>query len=245
MRKSMFAVLALVAIAPPLAARPNQPHVAVKTADYSFSYDYPAQAAAIPPLAAWFEADRTRARAAFAKDAAEARRDAKTSGYPFNGYEMTVEWKVVTDTPRLLSLSSLHWAFTGGAHGNGGSGALVWDKARKQRLQPIALFTSPDALWSALRASYCRALDAERTKRRGEPVGKTGNVFDACPPFKDLTLLLGSTDRKSINRIGLIADAYVAGSYAEGQYDITLPVTPAVLAAVKPDYRAAFAVKAR
>ncbi|MEO0056797.1 MAG: hypothetical protein RIT17_233, partial [Pseudomonadota bacterium] len=32
------------------------------------------------------------------------------------------------------------------------------------------------------------------------------------------------------------------GSYAEGPYEVTLPVTQAVLAAVKPEYKAAFAL---
>jgi hypothetical protein len=54
-------------------------------------------------------------------------------------------------------------------------------------------------------------------------------------------VLLGSSDKQRFNRIGLIAAPYVAGSYAEGPYEITLPVTPAVLAAVKPEYKAAFA----
>jgi hypothetical protein len=32
----------------------------------------------------------------------------------------------------------------------------------------------------------------------------------------------------------------VAGSYAEGAYEVTLPVSPAVLETVKPAYAAAF-----
>jgi hypothetical protein len=55
-------------------------------------------------------------------------------------------------------------------------------------------------------------------------------------------VLLGSSNKRRFNRIGLIASPYVAGSYAEGQYEVTLPVTPKVLAAVKPEYKAAFAL---
>ena len=46
-----------------------------------------------------------------------------------------------------------------------------------------------------------------------------------------------------IDRIGLIADPYVAGSYAEGAYEVTLPVTRAIIGTVKPEYRGAFAVR--
>jgi len=38
----------------------------------------------------------------------------------------------------------------------------------------------------------------------------------------------------------LIADPYVAGPYAEGNYTVDLAVTSAVIAALKPEYRASF-----
>lgn len=66
--------------------------------------------------------------------------------------------------------------------------------------------------------------------------------MNVCPPVKDLTILLGSTNGRAIDRIGLLADPYVAGSYAEGSYEVTLPVTRAIAGAVKPAYRAAFAL---
>lgn len=210
------------------------------TADYHFAYSYPRAAAAIPALARWFESDRSASRAGIARDAAAFRREAQADKFPFRAYERIVSWKIVTDTPSLLSLSGTIYSFSGGAHGNTGSMAMVWDKTGAARLDPKALFASPAALWKAISPRYCRALDAERVRRRGEPVAP-GDIFGGCPPLKDLTLLLGSTNRRTIDRIGLIADQYVAGSYAEGAYEITLPVDAAVLAAVKPDYRTAFA----
>jgi hypothetical protein len=68
-------------------------------------------------------------------------------------------------------------------------------------------------------------------------------MFSECPPLDELVILLGSSDRQAINRIGLIAPPYVAGPYAEGSYEVTLPVTRAVLQAVKPRYRDAFATR--
>ena len=84
------------------------------------------------------------------------------------------------------------------------------------------------------------ALGAERKKRMGADFVDDG--FFPCPAIADLTLLVGSSDKRAFNRIGLIAAPYVAGSYAEGPYEVTLPVTPALLEAVKPDYRGAFAL---
>ncbi|MFW2851590.1 DUF4163 domain-containing protein [Sphingomonas sp. TX0543] len=211
------------------------------TQDYKFTYSYPAEAARIPALRGWLEADKAKLRASIATDAAEGRRAARKGGYPFNAYEAQKTWKVVTDTPRFLSLSGDVYSFTGGAHGNPGSLTLVWDKSAGRPLDPKAIFLSSAALQAAVSQPYCAKLDAERTARRGaRPAGD--DMFSQCPKVGDLTVLLGSSNRKRIDRIGLIADPYVAGPYAEGAYEVTLPVTPAVLRAVKPAYRAAFSI---
>lgn len=213
----------------------------VKTPDYTFAYDYPVEAAAIPALRKWLEADRAGTRSQTARDAAEARRDARGATYPFHAWETQKTWKVVTNTPRFLSLSLDGYTFTGGAHGTPFSGSLVWDKARGTRLEPEAVFTSPAALARAI-PDLCARLKAVRA-RRIAPYVDTGDTFSQCPTLKELTLLLGSSNRQRIDRIGFIADPYIIGSYAEGPYELTLPVTPAILAAVKPAYRTAFTIR--
>lgn len=232
----LFAAVAMMAGAASAAAE------TVKTADYTFAYAYPAEAAAIPGLRAMLAAEAKALRARTARNAAAARRDAAGAAYPFHRYEQNKTWKVVTSTPRFLSLSYEAYSFTGGAHGNPSSGALLWDKARGARLDPAAVFTSMSALERVVAPVYCARLKAERARRLA-PYKDTGDLFSKCPPLSDLTLLLGSSDRRHINRIGLIADPYVAGSYAEGRYEVTLPVTPAILATAKPAYRAAFAAR--
>lgn len=231
----------IVAAAAALAATPVMAG-AVKTADYSFAYSYPAAAARYPALKRWLEADRAALRAKVVRDTAAERREAKQGGYPYRPYDIDQTWQVVTETPRFLSLSGQHYAYTGGAHGNTGSIGLLWDKAAGRRLTPHDLFVSPAALQAALGTNYCRALDKAREEKRGEPV-KRGDLFGDCVPIKDTVVLLGSSNRQRFDRIGLIADQYVAGSYAEGPYEVTLPVTPALLAAVKPAYRSAFAMR--
>lgn len=239
------AILLAVGLSVPVPAQRLDPKTSVKTADYEFNYTYPAKALAIPTLAAYFETERAHARAMLIRDATEARQLTKRGGTYFNPFDTTIAWHVVAETPRLLSLSRSFYSFTGGAHGNTRSGSMVWDKARRARLKPDALFVTPDTLWAAIRQPYCRTLDEQRAKRRGQAVNKSGDPFDACPPLRDLTLLLGSSNRKAIDCIGLIADPYVAGSFAEGQYEIALPVTRAVIGTVKPAYRAAFALPRR
>lgn len=214
----------------------------VRTADYRFSYAYPASVARFPALKAWFDADAARRQASIAKDAADDRATSRKEGYPFHPYESVARWSMVTDTPRLLSLSADLNVYTGGAHGSPGSASLVWDKAGGRRLAPISLFTTPGSLQAAIRAPYCARLKVERNRRSGDTPEPADDLFAPCPTLKELTLLLGSTNGQRIDRIGLLADPYVAGSYAEGTYEVTLPVSPAVLAAVRPEWRSAFAL---
>ncbi|VXC77529.1 conserved exported hypothetical protein [Sphingomonas sp. 8AM] len=230
--------LILLALAVPAAA---QTKVAEKTAALDFSYAYPAAAARIAPLRRWLEADRARLRTRAAGLAAEDRRDTAKSKFPFHRHDATREWKVVTETPRLLSLSGESYSFTGGAHGNTVLEPLVWDKATARRVDPRAMFESPAAMQRVLGAGWCAWLKGERRRRLGNDPG-ADDIFP-CPPVSDLTVLPGSTHRRAIDRIGLVAGQYVAGSYAEGMYEMTVPVTPAVLAIVRPEWRGVFAAE--
>lgn len=209
---------------------------------YSFSYSYPAEAAAIPALKAQLDAELDEARSGIASDAKAGRDEARGSGFDFIKYDRSAGWSVVTNIPGWLSLSGGSYEFTGGAHGNSSSAALLWDKAAGRRREPMALFLSKEAFNAAAGAAFCAALTRERSKRREMPVSAdSGDEYDRCLDPADLTVLLGSSDKVRFNRIGIIADPYVAGPYAEGEYEITIVVTPAVLQAVKPEYRQYFA----
>jgi hypothetical protein len=206
-----------------------------------FAYSWPAEVSAVPALADRFTAERDQLLAEQKTEWAEA--VAEFAGQDCvactnRSFEKT--WEVVADLPRFLSLSASFYAYTGGAHGNGAYDALVWHREAKAAMDPKALFRSEAALQEALGDSWCKALKGERMKRLGADYSEDG-IF-TCPPIADLTLLLGSSNKQTFNRIGLLAAPYVAGSYAEGTYEVTLPVTPAVLAAVKPEYKAAFAL---
>ncbi|KQM85114.1 hypothetical protein ASE67_15735 [Sphingomonas sp. Leaf23] len=212
------------------------------SANYDFVYTYPSQAARIAPLKAWLDADKAKLRAKVAGEAAAFRRETQRDGSPFRKYDASKEWQVVADTPRFLSLSVATYDYSGGAHGYGASGGLLWDKRAAKRIEPKAVFVSVAGLDAALRKPWCDWLKRERVNRLGSASG-TDDIFGQCPRVKELAVLLGSSSGKGFDRIGLIADQYVAGSYAEGPYEVTLPVTPAVLRAVKPEYRAAFVVR--
>ena len=208
----------------------------------AFTYTYPAQVRAVPALKARLDAEAAGLRRDFRRDAAADARDAATDKRPFHGWTLDKTWKVVTDTPRFLSLSAETWSYSGGAHGNTGYDALVWDKTRRQVVKPVALFAGAAALKAAIQQPFCVALDRQREEKRGEPV-KRGEMFGECIDPTKSTIIIGSTNRRTVNRIGVLIGPYEAGPYAEGVYDVTLPVTRAVLATVRPEYRTAFSVR--
>ena len=218
--------------------------VRIQNALFDFDYAYPVQAGHIPALKAWLDADLAKSRAELERSARDGQADAKAAGDPFTPYASDTAWQVVADLPSWLSLSATVSDFAGGAHPSHGYTALVWDKAAGQRLGPGDLFVSKAALSQAIRGPFCDALDKQRAKRRGAPVNRaSGDAFDQCIDPVGSTLILGSAGHQAFDRIGVLVGPYEAGPYAEGDYDITLPVTPAVLAAVKPQYRKGFALE--
>lgn len=207
-----------------------------------FEYSYPAAAGAIPELKAELDADLEKQKAELTANARAGQKDAKDGGYEYRALGYWHSWDVVTDLPGWLSLSAQIGTYEGGAHPNHGFGSLVWDRKANRRLAPEAMFSSTAALSQAIRTDFCKAIDVQRRKKRGAD-WQIGGEFDACiDPVENGTIILGSSNRKAFDRIGVLVPPYNAGPYAEGDYEVTLPVTPAVLAAVKPEYRATFVV---
>ena len=205
-----------------------------------FEYSYPEPAGRIPGLALLLDDRLSKSQEELKELAMTARADADSNGFPFNPYSETTEWKVVTDLPRWLSLSAQIYNYTGGAHGNHFFDSLLWDREGDMAREPKDLFVSLDALEDAMREDYCRVLDRQRAEKRGSETLDADSPFSECPPFADLTIILGSSNNRSFDRIGFFAAPYVAGPYAEGSYEVTLPVTRAAKDAVKPEFTASF-----
>ena len=217
--------------------------VSEETDDFVFEYSYPAEAGNIPELAALLNRRLERTRSSLAAEAASGRSEARDNGFPYNKYSNAMEWKVMADLPGWLSLSGQMSSYTGGAHGIYGMRSLVWNKEAGEAIEGIDLFTSPQALGEALGERYCDALDKLRAERDAEPVQEGEAVYPACPPIDELTVLVGSSNGRTFDRLTLYAGPYVAGSYAEGAYEVNLDVDDAVVGAVKPEYRESFSAR--
>jgi hypothetical protein len=218
--------------------------VAVKNELYDFSYSYPAKAAAIPPLKASLDKRLDSSRAELVAGAKTDQAEAAKSGYPYHPHSASADWKVVADLPRWLSLSAEMYEYGGGAHGMTFFDGLLWDREQNMTRAAADLFISKAALSGVLREPFCARLDQERTKRRGEPVNRnSGDEFDQCIDPAEHTVILGSSNGRTFDRIGVLVEPYAAGAYAEGAFDITVPITERILGSVKPAYRSAFSVK--
>ncbi|MDR7101767.1 PdaC/SigV domain-containing protein [Croceicoccus sp. BE223] len=213
---------------------------------FQFEYTWPAAADAISVLRQRLDAER---QAAFDENKGEwqkAEADSPPDCVPCRSRAYHKEWQIVTDLPRYLSLSASIYTYTGGAHGGTVFDALVWDRAAGKAIEPIDMFRSAASLDTATQGPFCAALDKERARRRGSlpKEARPSDPFYACiEPVANSTVILGSAKGRAFDRIGFLIPAYNAGPYAEGIYEITLPVTPAILDAIRPEYRAAFELR--
>ena len=210
---------------------------------FEFDYSYPAEAGRIPALKAWLDAERTKSRAQLIEEATAGRAEAKESGFEYHAYALGRAWEKVTETPRFLSLSAQIYDYSGGAHPNHGTDSLLFDKQAETRLEPLDLFSSKAAFDAVIRQPFCALLDKEREKRRGEPVVRDKGMFDDCIKPSEQTVILGSSNGRTFDKVGVLVGPYAAGPYAEGDYEFTLPVTAALMRAVRSDYRGEFSVR--
>lgn len=225
----------------PPPAPPSKPFAVKETAGgLEFSYAYPAEAAAVPALVDKFARDMAATKADALKMAMEDSAAAKESGYPFRPHSLETEWSVAADTPRFLALQSQTYVYTGGAHGMTGYDAVLWDKARKQESSVKALMTAPAAFSTAIRDRFCAILDQQRAEKRGAPVVRGDDDFTQCIDPMEQVLVPTSKDGKLIDGVTVVVGPYSAGPYAEGSYEVALPVDAAMRDAIKPDYRDAF-----
>lgn len=248
MTPTLKLVLPLLLTAVPAAAQPvpepaAEGPVTRQTANresqlLDFEYSWPEAISPDLQLVARFRDDLSKAYDEALKTARENKADMEKFSGSFNQNSFLRVWTLEGQTPRLFSLISNTDTFTGGAHPNHTTSALLWDRSSHQELPLAQLFQSAEAFEGALRPHYCRLLDAERLKRRQGEV--LDGDFSKCPQFSDLTIVPAGSGNGPFRTIQLIADPYVAGPYSEGSYEIDVPVPQALVAALKPEFRGDF-----
>ena len=227
-----------IAAAAPDPAKPFV--VSSKDGLLEFDYGWPAEAAAIPALDARFRDEMEQGRTEALATAEDDRALRRTGDAPFNAHMYSRSWTTAGQSPRLLSLISETHFFTGGAHPNHGVDSLLWDRATHKEIGVADLFDPPTRFAALVSKPWCDSLNGERIKKRGEQP-KPGEMFWDCPPLDDLAIVPLDDDKDGLfEGIRFSAAPYVAGPYAEGQYDVDLPVNATLMTAMRPEYRASF-----
>src|SRR5690606_41382104 len=75
----------------------------LETDDFLFEFSYPAAAGRIPELATVLDVMLEQRRGELARQAAEALREARDNGFPYNKHSFSAEWKVDRKSTRLNS----------------------------------------------------------------------------------------------------------------------------------------------
>ena len=211
-----------------------------KTDLIEFHYAWSAEAAAVPQMVDRLRKDMDKVKAELIAGAQEDKAMREKQGAEFHGFMSSTDYETAGQSDRLLSLSVESGGYTGGAHGNYGVSALLWDRAAARQIQIADLFAEPANMDRLLTQRWCDALNKEREKKRGEPVGG-GGMFDECPKLDEIAIIPGDQDKNGrFETLALVASPYVAGPWVEGAYEIELGVTPDLLAALKADYRTSF-----
>ena len=232
--KSAFLALALLIAAPTLAAPRVVPAsdllINQSTPAISWRWRMAPEAATQPALLAGLRGEALKAAATAKAEAANDAASAKKDGFPFRRYESISDWSLAADTPRLLALVGESYAFTGGAHGNTGYAAKIWDKTAQKAVPFSALFTDWAKARAVIEPAYCAALATEQKARGGNPVSN-------CPKLSDQPIVPWAGLATRATQLRVLLGPYTAGSYAEGSYLITLPWPEGIKPLVKPAYR--------
>ncbi|RYD44183.1 MAG: DUF3298/DUF4163 domain-containing protein [Sphingomonadales bacterium] len=199
-------------------------------------YAYPKEAAQIPELAKVLDGDRAAKREALVATAQRDKAAAEKGGFPYRVQSHRQIWQRVTSTPRFLSLSAEIDSYAGGAHGNQAFDTLIWDRNRRMQLKPLDLFKSGEAFDAAISNSFCAGIKRAKVAKGIAAEEAPDSVFAKCPPPSAQTVWLGSSDGRFLDRMTIAIGPYEVGPYAEGSYKINVPVTGALVRAVKDEF---------
>jgi hypothetical protein len=207
-----------------------------------FHYGWSAEAAAVPQLVERFKMEMEKAETELIAGAKEDKTSRQKEGFDFHGFMSSTDYETGGQSERLLSLRVGAGSYTGGAHGNHGTGSLLWDRTAAKEIKDTDLFADAANRDRLMTQRWCDALNKAREEKRGEPVGGSG-IFDDCPKLDEIAIIPTDKDKNGrFELLTLVASPYVAGPWAEGDYEIELGVTADLIASLKSDYRAGFEV---
>ncbi len=212
------------AAAPVAPAAPVPLTIADSNPDAQINLTLPEPIRLYPELHARLFKEGQTTLTAFMDQAHKDRAQNSADGIEEPPYYHSIVWKIAAQTPRLVSVFSEEDDYQGGAHPNHTIQALLWDKTAKAEIATKRLFKT-GADFKAIDAYLCHQVEAERSKRAGEPISQSGSGF-ACPKFAESRLvLIPAVSGGKAGAIDALYAPYDVGPYAEGPYEIRVPQT--------------------
>ena len=206
-----------------------------------FNYAWSAEASAVPALVRRLNSDLETSFSAASATAKADRAAAEAAKRRFIGHQFNRRWTTAGQSWRMLSLGAETLYFTGGAYPSHGSDALLWDRVTRREIKVDRLFSAGADLEKLVHAPFCVTLEGERAKRQGA-AAQAGDASSVCPKISKLAVLpADSNANRRFDRFRLIAPPGAVGA-SEGRYDIAIPLTAELRAALKPAYRSSFEV---
>lgn len=198
--------------------------IANSNADAQVNLSLPEAIKLYPELHARLFTEAQTTLTAFMDQAHKDRAQNSADGIEEPPYYHSIVWKIAAQTPRLVSVFSEEDDYQGGAHPNHTIQALLWDKTAKAAIETKRLFRA-GADFKTIDAYLCHQVEAERSKRAGEPVSQSGSGF-ACPKFAESRLvLIPAAAGGKAGAVDALYAPYDVGPYAEGPYEIRVPQT--------------------
>ena len=214
----------------PLPTMSSAPAVSIarSTDRLDYTYSYPGEAAGIPALDKWLRDDA----AAGEREAVLAAGRGEEKG---RRHVYAKRWTAQANAPGLLSLAAQYVRFTGGQEPVPLWRTMIWDRQADQPIAFPTLLSDFTSFKPSLQQRVCEAFAAERKRRESE-------AKEPCPPLEQLNIaLVSGAVIGPVRMLRLFADPGVAAPVEEGSYEARLPVDDALVRAVRPEYRAAFA----
>ena len=205
-----------------VAAPPVPTHFALATPDARTELSLPRGIDRYPELHAKLYSDGKQQLMDFTKTAAGDRARYALKGVKqAQPYERRVVWTITAVTPDLISLRDAWFDDTGGAHPNHGSEVLLWDRTRNEPVLKSELF-KPDIDTAGLDERLCQGVTRAKEARLGPSAPKSWT----CPKWSDAkAVLTPSTRPYRVGGLMFLFDPYTIGAYAEGDYEVLIPLS--------------------
>jgi hypothetical protein len=234
--------------------RPEPEHlglsVRIREGRLYWEHSYPAIAAAIPALRRDLDqsrektlsADRDLARSVWNEQVNRLKNPVRNP----KPIQLAYRYEVVANVPQWLSLSVRHYDDRSDlAHW---TSEYLWDKRAVKQLTTNDLIESKQALRCAIDDQVLAVIRRQKSKVRKAQLALLDDELrrEECEIPVEYRIVLGSTKGKAFDRIGVIVQPLrrltPSSERLEHGAEITLPVTPEIVAAIKPEYRASFSI---